>query len=171
MKKPELLRTIETLFWENSFSDLSMDQIATHLGMKKASLYYHFPSKEAMFVAVLEQSYETYRGFLDRALHEEDVSVMITSLIRYSLTEHNLFAIVSQKGYCQIEEIHDFVRARAGDLFAMTETICRGRFGWSSERTFLFLSLTDALAKRCSLERCEDARMGVMVAEIKNLFF
>ena len=68
MKKPELLRTIETLFWENSFSDLSMDQIAAHLGMKKASLYYHFPSKEAMFVAVLEQSYEVYREFVARTL-------------------------------------------------------------------------------------------------------
>lgn len=53
MAKQELLRTIETLFWENAFSDLTMDKIAEKLGIKKPSLYYHFPSKEAMFLEVL----------------------------------------------------------------------------------------------------------------------
>ena len=63
------------------------------------------------------------------------------------------------------------MRERSEELQAMVTEICRDRFSWSTERAFLFISLTDALAKRCSLERCEDTRLGVMVAEIKKLFF
>src|SRR5574343_472463 len=56
--KSEILRKIEDLFYAKSFSDLSMDEIALALEMKKASLYYHYPSKEAMFTEILYESYE-----------------------------------------------------------------------------------------------------------------
>ena len=66
MTKFEIFRKIEDLFYEKSFSDLSMDEIATALSMKKASLYYHFPSKESMFTEVLEDSFRRYReAFLE----------------------------------------------------------------------------------------------------------
>lgn len=68
MHKKDLLRTIEILFWENAFSDLSMDVIAQRIGIKKPSLYYHFPSKEAMFLLVLEESFHSYKRFLEEAV-------------------------------------------------------------------------------------------------------
>jgi len=97
MQKIELLRTIETLFWENSFSDLSMDMIAQKLGMKKPSLYYHFASKEAMFLEVLEHSFESYRTFLESTLRIGDNREKIAKLILFPLQTQNLFAIASQK--------------------------------------------------------------------------
>jgi len=56
----EILLHIEELFYSTAFSDLSMEEIAKGLNMKKASLYYHFPSKEEMFLRVLEYSYGKY---------------------------------------------------------------------------------------------------------------
>lgn len=54
--------TIESLFFDTAFSDLSMDEIAKALDIKKASLYYHFPSKEQMFLETLAHSYEKYHS-------------------------------------------------------------------------------------------------------------
>lgn len=97
MQKSELLRTIEILFWENAFSDLTMDRIAEKLGIKKPSLYYHFSSKEAMFLEVLGQSFASYESFLKESLQIEDIPLMIAKLILFPLESKNLFAIASQK--------------------------------------------------------------------------
>ena len=97
MTRNELLRTIEILFWEQSFSDLSMDAIAKKLDMKKASLYYHFPSKESMFLAVLEYSYETYQKKYQSILGMDNLQESIQEMITFPYREKNLFSIVSQK--------------------------------------------------------------------------
>lgn len=112
MKKAELLKTIESLFWEHAFSDLTMDHIAEKIGMKKASLYYHFPSKEAMFLAVLDTSFASYKAFLETILQEKDVSRMVREIILFPLREKNLFAVVLQKGYCQMSEIRAFIEEK-----------------------------------------------------------
>ena len=171
MTKTELLRTIEILFWEQSFSDLSMDAIARKLGMKKPSLYYHFPSKEAMFFAVVETSFETYQSFLVSTLHDEDILDMLSKLILFPYRERNLFAVASQKGYCQIEEIHRFISEKSEEIRTMISGICTERFSWSPIRTFVFLATIDALAKRCSIEQCENKNLQEVVVEIQALFF
>jgi AcrR family transcriptional regulator len=48
MTKQEILEKIEPLFFQKSFKEISMQEIADTLEMKKASLYYHFPSKESL---------------------------------------------------------------------------------------------------------------------------
>jgi AcrR family transcriptional regulator len=130
MQKSELLRTIEILFWENAFSDLTMDMIAQKLGIKKPSLYYHFPSKEAMFLEVLESSFESYKIFLKDTLQVGDKEEMITKLILFPLQTQNLFAIASQKGYCQLEDTRMTIESKYEELDKEKEQIFRERFNW-----------------------------------------
>jgi AcrR family transcriptional regulator len=105
----DLLQKIETLFFENAFAELSMDEIARNLGIKKASLYYHFSSKEAMFLEVLRFSHEKYISFLDDVFKETDLQKIIRSLISFPLENKNLFSIILQRGYCKIEAIQSFI--------------------------------------------------------------
>ena len=42
------------LFTEQGYDKTSLREIADRLGIKKASLYYHFPSKEALLAGILE---------------------------------------------------------------------------------------------------------------------
>lgn len=128
MKKSELLRIIEILFWENSFSDLSMDMIAQKLGMKKPSLYYHFASKEAMFLAVLEYSFESYKVFLEDILQTENPEELTIKLILFPFQSKNLFAIASQKGYCQMDGIRGDIESRHLELEERKTQICQNRF-------------------------------------------
>ena len=42
------------LFTEQGYEKTSLREIADRLGIKKASLYYHFPSKEALLAGIME---------------------------------------------------------------------------------------------------------------------
>lgn len=95
--KTDILEKIETLFWEHAFAEVSMDEIAKTLEMKKASLYYHFPSKEEMFREVLEFSFGKYRAYLETLLGTGDIDTILSGIASYPLESRNLFAIVSQK--------------------------------------------------------------------------
>lgn len=171
MKKAELLKTIESLFWEHAFSDLTMDHIAEKIGMKKASLYYHFPSKEAMFLAVLETSFASYKAFLETVLQEKDVNHLIHELIFFPLANKNLFAVVLQKGYCQMTEARESLEKKRREIQKIFENICDKRFGWSPQKTRLFLSLIESLSKQSCLENCEREDSIEMIQEIQHLFF
>lgn len=52
--KKHLLETAEQLFTEHGYQAVSIRDIAQASGVTNAALYYHFPSKEALFDEVLE---------------------------------------------------------------------------------------------------------------------
>jgi AcrR family transcriptional regulator len=66
MKKEELLGKIEELFYEKTFKEISLDTIAKHLEIKKASLYYYFSSKETLIEALIDFSFENYKNFIKK---------------------------------------------------------------------------------------------------------
>ncbi len=51
-----IMRTARELIQTRSYLGLSFQDLADRVGIRKASLYHHFPSKEALGVAVLERS-------------------------------------------------------------------------------------------------------------------
>lgn len=171
MQKSELLRTIEILFWEHAFSDLSMDMIAERIGIKKPSLYYHFTSKEAMFLEVLEYSFESYKAFLESTLQIVNNGELIEKLILFPLQTQNLFAIASQKGYCQMDEIRQKIEERFLELEEKKVQIFQERFSWNTARTKLFFALIESLSKKTCLENCEGEQKKEVIGEIQKLFF
>jgi AcrR family transcriptional regulator len=54
-RRRRLLDVGSALFGTHAFDELSMAEIARRAGISKALLYHYFPSKEAFFVAALEQ--------------------------------------------------------------------------------------------------------------------
>jgi AcrR family transcriptional regulator len=55
-RRPELLSAAARLFSERGFAGTSMRDIAAAVGMLSGSIYYHFPSKQALLMAVHEES-------------------------------------------------------------------------------------------------------------------
>lgn len=51
-----ILRVARELIQTRSYLGLSFQELADRVGIRKASLYHHFPSKEALGIAVLERS-------------------------------------------------------------------------------------------------------------------
>lgn len=55
-----ILKAARELIQTRSYLGFSFQDLADRVGIRKASLYHHFPSKEALGVAVLEQAMATY---------------------------------------------------------------------------------------------------------------
>jgi AcrR family transcriptional regulator len=59
-REDAIIRTVNRLLAEKGFDAMTVDEVATEVGIAKASLYKHFPSKEhlaaAAMVAVMQQA-------------------------------------------------------------------------------------------------------------------
>lgn len=66
--RDRILDVAEALFQERGYTAVTMRDIAEAVGMRQASLYYHFPSKEELFVSVRERMFERHRVGLHKAL-------------------------------------------------------------------------------------------------------
>jgi AcrR family transcriptional regulator len=60
-RRRELLELGAELFARHSVAELSMARVARAAGISKALLYHYFPTKQAFFVATLEQAAEEVR--------------------------------------------------------------------------------------------------------------
>jgi AcrR family transcriptional regulator len=56
------------LFGERGYEGASMADLAERVGLRKASLFHHFPSKEQLYAAVLERPARELGAAVDRAL-------------------------------------------------------------------------------------------------------
>jgi AcrR family transcriptional regulator len=54
-RKEEILDVATALFAERGFEGTSMNDVAERVGMRKASLFYHFATKDALYEAVLDR--------------------------------------------------------------------------------------------------------------------
>lgn len=63
-----ILDVAERSFLERGFAETSMSTIAAELGGSKTTLWSYFPSKEALFAAVLDAKIDAFRQALDDTL-------------------------------------------------------------------------------------------------------
>src|SRR5882672_3367680 len=57
-RKEEILDVATRLFAERGYDGASMNDVAERVGMRKASLFYHFATKDALYEAVLNRLIE-----------------------------------------------------------------------------------------------------------------
>jgi len=64
-----VLDVAEMLFMDRGYNAITLRDIAEELGIKQASLYYHFPGgKEQLFLAMAERMFERHRHGISTAL-------------------------------------------------------------------------------------------------------
>lgn len=67
-RRRAILDVAERSFLERGFADTSMSTIAAELGGSKTTLWSYFPSKDALFAAVIDSKIESFQHALDEAL-------------------------------------------------------------------------------------------------------
>jgi AcrR family transcriptional regulator len=65
-----VLDQAEQLFRVRGYNTVTMRDIAHEVGIRQASLYYHFPSKEQLFVEVTERMFERHRIGLQQVIDQ-----------------------------------------------------------------------------------------------------
>jgi TetR/AcrR family transcriptional regulator len=66
-RRDEILDEATRLFAERGYEGASMADLAERVGMRKASLFYHFASKEVLYAAVLERLLAAFGRMIARA--------------------------------------------------------------------------------------------------------
>lgn len=78
----KILATAKDLFATQGFKSTSMADIAAHVGITKAGLYYFFKNKESLYGAIVDEALCEAYAHLERTLRaSNDLYDMITALI------------------------------------------------------------------------------------------
>jgi len=62
-----ILDAAQRVFSRSAYRDASVDQIADEAGTSKGGVYFHFPNKEAIFLALLDRTAERLRKKIESA--------------------------------------------------------------------------------------------------------
>jgi len=114
-KEELILDAAQHRFAAYGYSKVTMDEIAEDIGMAKASLYYYFPTKEAIFRSVVQHEQEEFLSHIQTVL-EDKLSASQKFLeyirLRIKLTEQlNNLSPMHQQGWNEVRPIFK-------DLFA-----------------------------------------------------
>ena len=83
--KQKIINASLELFAAKGYAGTSMNDIISKTGISKGGVYWHFKSKEDLFVQVIEENYDQWISLLDQAL--KDIPDPIEKLKKYG----NLF--------------------------------------------------------------------------------
>jgi len=70
-RRDAMLAVAQDYFLAHGYAGTSMSEIAAKLGGSKGTLWSYFPSKEALFTAVLEKAVKAYQAQLNEILHPD----------------------------------------------------------------------------------------------------
>ena len=70
-KKSLILDAACKRFAYYGFSKVTMDEIASDVGLGKASLYYYFPTKESLFETVLRNEFDQFFSSIENILNQD----------------------------------------------------------------------------------------------------
>jgi len=86
--RDRILDVATTLMNQKGIGATTIQDIASALEMKKASLYFHFHDKDAICCAVLERAFEDFRGFLTDALQGDTAGKQLDNFFNKALEKH-----------------------------------------------------------------------------------
>src|SRR5579884_1995375 len=105
VKTPEtraiILRSAEHIFAERGLAGARIDAIAAAAGVNKALIYYYFKSKDALFLAVIEEHLKEFYGarwLFFPAMRARRTKCFITSACTLTLSQHEETTRACSKG-------------------------------------------------------------------------
>ncbi len=69
-KRQLLVDTALTLFYQQGIHGVGINEVLSTSGVAKRTLYSHFPSKEALIMAALEQRHQVFMTWLEHTLNQ-----------------------------------------------------------------------------------------------------
>ena len=125
--KQKIIETALTLFSERGYDAVSVGEIAEAVGIKAPSLYNHYPSKQAIFDAIVETTalqYEKDTGRIDihvqraaadipmlMTIGEEELFEKVRQIFDYSLHNDNI------RKFRKMMTIEQFRSSSLGELY------------------------------------------------------
>jgi TetR/AcrR family transcriptional regulator, regulator of autoinduction and epiphytic fitness len=84
-REEAIVQTVNRLLAEKGFDLMTVDEVAAEVGIAKASLYKHFPSKEDLATAAMVRALERTHAFLDSLPASAPPAEQLRTVARWSL--------------------------------------------------------------------------------------
>jgi AcrR family transcriptional regulator len=87
VREDAILASVNRLLADKGFDLMTVDEVAADVGIAKASLYKHFPSKEALAAAALVRLLEHALAAIDQQAAREDATALqrLEGIVRWAL--------------------------------------------------------------------------------------
>jgi AcrR family transcriptional regulator len=124
--RTEAVASAKKLFLQWGYSGASIAMIAEILGVTKAALYYHFPDKEALFLAVFDDYLSCVGAELDEALplferakevSGDDARLAFSSLARIFLSRGAESVRMNELAFQEAPALSERGRAELGERY------------------------------------------------------
>jgi AcrR family transcriptional regulator len=84
-REEAIVQSVNRLLAEKGFDAMTVDEVAASVGIAKASLYKHFPSKEDLAAAAMVRVMRSAREFLDTIVPELPPAEKLKAVVRWTL--------------------------------------------------------------------------------------
>lgn len=103
-----ILQAAETLLFEKGFYEMSMDEIAAHVGIAKGTVYLHFGSKDELVVALFERNLnEFHAGLAGVIATPGTASERLVALLRY------VYSMMYNERFCSFRTVFESPEMRS----------------------------------------------------------
>lgn len=72
VRREQILKVASELISRKSYHDVTVDEIASAVGVAKGTIYLYFPSKERLYLEILEDSFEAIESLLEKEIAKRD---------------------------------------------------------------------------------------------------
>jgi len=86
--KEMVLQKAEKLFHRKGFRSTSVNDLVSATGVKRGSLYFHFPGKRKLGLAVLERERDRFTEFIRRALQGPTAWARLDGFLQAAFAKH-----------------------------------------------------------------------------------
>lgn len=181
--KSLIVDVAEKLFAKFGYLGVSMSDIAKSLEMTKAALYYHFPSKEKLYLEVVDGAFREFSVMIKK-ITEGDYSVQkkfckaITSYVDFCLEEKDLAKLTNEKYSEEDENIVDFISRKKDEIAGQFEPIVRDILALkkkdsisSNVATHLLIGMLNTFVLGEVLDGGKNLKSKDIARHINSLFF
>jgi AcrR family transcriptional regulator len=84
-REDAIIRAVNLLLAEKGFEAMTVDEVAANVGIAKASLYKHFPSKEDLAAAAMAHLMGQAQAFLDTLPEEQAPLDKLRAVVRWTM--------------------------------------------------------------------------------------
>lgn len=96
-KYDQILDALQTLLENHDIDSISVSEIAQTAGIGKGSIYYYFPSKDAILEALVERNYEIPLETAKNLALQTDVSPFTRMAMLFQACRSSSLALITQK--------------------------------------------------------------------------
>lgn len=105
-KHEKILNALQELLKEKNIQNISVSEIAKKAGIGKGSIYYYFPSKDAIVDALIKQSYEQPLETAKKLAEQKDVSSFTRMAMLFQACQNSSAAFLKQE-YSSTASVQD----------------------------------------------------------------